>query len=155
MRKRLSLSKAEYFRSADPPSFRYPHSARSREFVAIIREPTILNFDSSPSRVGVFCASVLLHFTDPLRALYAIRGVTREQAIICTAIDPALHVRGQARALFRGTATGQAFWLPTMACLEQMALASGFRRVERVSTFRLRSRDGNFDTPHGTVRAFV
>jgi hypothetical protein len=42
-----------------------------------------------------------------------------------------------------------------MACLKQMALASGFSRVERVSTFRLRSRDGNFDTPHGTVRAFV
>ena len=116
-------------------------------------------YELSPEKVGafdlVFCASVLLHLTDPLRALYAIRGVTREQAIICTAIDPALHVRGQARALFRGTATGQAFWLPTMACLEQMALASGFRSVERVSTFRLKSRDGSFDTPHGTVRAFV
>jgi tRNA (mo5U34)-methyltransferase len=116
-------------------------------------------YELSPERVGtfdlVFCASVLLHLTDPLRALYAIRGVTREQAIICTAIDSSLHVRGQARALLRATTTGQAFWLPTMACLKQMALASGFSRVERVSTFRLKSTDGTFDTPHGTVRAFV
>ncbi len=42
-----------------------------------------------------------------------------------------------------------------MTCLEQMALAAGFARVERVSTFALRSADGKFDTPHGTIRAFV
>ena len=59
------------------------------------------------------------------------------------------------RALFLGTATGQAFWFPTMKCFEQMALAAGFARVERVSTFSLRSVDGKFDTPHGTIRAFV
>jgi hypothetical protein len=42
-----------------------------------------------------------------------------------------------------------------MTCLERMAIAAGFRRVERVSTFRLKSRDGTFNTPHGTIRAFV
>ena len=42
-----------------------------------------------------------------------------------------------------------------MMCLEQMALAAGFKRVERVSTFALRSVDGKFATPHGTIRAFV
>jgi hypothetical protein len=36
-----------------------------------------------------------------------------------------------------------------------MALTAGFARVERVSTFRLKSVDGHFDTPHGTIRAFV
>jgi tRNA (mo5U34)-methyltransferase len=114
-------------------------------------------YDLSPDTIGtfdvVFCASVLLHLTDPLRALYAIRTVTREQAIICTGIDTAVHVRNQARALFRGTPAGQAFWFPTMTCLEEMALAAGFRRVERVSTFRLKSSDGKFNTPHGTIRA--
>jgi len=103
----------------------------------------------------VFCASVLLHLTDPLRGLYGIRRVCRDQAIICTGIDTHLHVTNQSRALFLGTATGQAFWLPTMKCLEQMALAAGFTRVERVSTFSLRTVDGKFDTPHGTIRAFV
>jgi tRNA (mo5U34)-methyltransferase len=116
-------------------------------------------YDLTPVRVGtydlVFCASVLLHLTDPLRALYGIRRVCRDQAIICTGIDTHLHVSHQSRALFVGTATGQAFWLPTMKCLEQMALAAGFARVEKVSTFDLCSVDGKFDTPHGTIRAFV
>lgn len=116
-------------------------------------------YDLSPEKVGtfdiVFCASVLLHLTDPLRAMYAMRTVTREQAIICTGIDNSLHVTNQARALFLGTATGQAFWFPTMTCLEQMALAAGFNKVERVSTFSLKSVDGKFDTPHGTIRALV
>src|SRR5574338_709630 len=48
------------------------------------------------------------------RALYAIRSRTREQAIISTRIDTSRHVRKEARALFLGTATGQAFWFPTM-----------------------------------------
>jgi tRNA (mo5U34)-methyltransferase len=116
-------------------------------------------YDITPQNIGlfdiVFCASVLLHLSDPLRALYAIRTVTREHAIICTGIDMALHVQGQARALFMGTANGQAFWFPTIFCLEQMAIAAGFRKVERVSTFHVKSVDGKFDTPHGTIRAFV
>jgi tRNA (mo5U34)-methyltransferase len=116
-------------------------------------------YDLTPDTVGthdlVFCASVLLHLTDPLRALYGIRRVCRNEAIICTAIDTHAHVANEPRALFLGTAKGQAFWFPTMMCLEQMALAAGFARVERVSTFALRSVDGKFDTPHGTIRAFV
>lgn len=116
-------------------------------------------YDLTPERTGrfdlVFCASVLLHLTDPLRALYAIRGVCRDEAIICTGIDTQLHVTNQARARFVGTASNQAFWLPTMTCLEQWVLAAGFARVERISTFRLHSVDGKFDTPHGAVRGLV
>jgi tRNA (mo5U34)-methyltransferase len=116
-------------------------------------------YDLTPERVGlydlVFCASVLLHLTDPLRAMFGLRRVCRDEAIICTGIDTHFHFTNQARALFLGTATGQAFWFPTMTCLEQMALAAGFARVERVSTFALRSADGKFNTPHGTIRAFV
>jgi tRNA (mo5U34)-methyltransferase len=114
-------------------------------------------YDLSPDTVGtydvVFCASVLLHLTDPLRALYAIRRVCRGEAIICTGIDTHLLVAQQSRALFVGTPNGQAFWLPTMTCLEQMALAAGFVTIERVSTFKLRSIDGRYETPHGTIRA--
>ncbi|MEO7272126.1 MAG: hypothetical protein ABIX28_02395 [Vicinamibacterales bacterium] len=116
-------------------------------------------YDLTPERVGmhdlVFCASVLLHLTDPLRALFAIRKVCRDQAIICTGIDIAPHTAEDPRALFIGQPDGQAFWLPTVACLEQMVRAAGFPRHERVSTFHLKSLDGLFDTPHGTVRAFV
>jgi tRNA (mo5U34)-methyltransferase len=116
-------------------------------------------YDLAPDTVGtydfVFCASVLLHLTDPLRAMYGLRRVCSGEAIICTGIDSTPRMADQPRALFVGTATGQAFWLPTISCLEQMALAAGFARVERVSSFILRSRDGHFATPHGTIRAFV
>jgi tRNA (mo5U34)-methyltransferase len=116
-------------------------------------------YDLTPERVGmhdfVFCASVLLHLTDPLRALFAMRRVSAGQTIVCTGIDTTPAVESQSRALFVGQPDGQAFWLPTMTCLEQMVRAAGFPRHERVSTFHLRSVDGLFDTPHGTLRAFV
>ena len=116
-------------------------------------------YDLTPERVGmhdlVFCASVLLHLTDPLRALFAMRKVCKHEAIVCTGIDTAPHTATEPRALFVGQANGQAFWLPSVVCLQQMVRAAGFARCERVSTFHLKSVDGVFDTPHGTVRAFV
>jgi tRNA (mo5U34)-methyltransferase len=116
-------------------------------------------YDLTPERVGyfdlVFCASVLLHLTDPLRALYAIRRVCRDQAIICTGIDIDPAVAEQPRAIFVGKPNGHAFWLPTIACLEQMTLAAGFVHIKRVSNFRLVSVDGRYDTPHGCIRATI
>src|SRR5260370_18988555 len=51
-------------------------------------------YDLSPYAVGrfgvVFCGSLLLHLQSPLLALHAIRSVTREMAIIETAILPEL-----------------------------------------------------------------
>jgi tRNA (mo5U34)-methyltransferase len=114
-------------------------------------------YDLGPATTGrfdlVFCGSVLLHLTDPFRAMCAIRAATSRLAIVATGIDSA--DSSEARALFYGTADGQAFWMPNMACLERWALAAGFARVERVSTFVLASRGGRFQTPHGVIRAFV
>ena len=103
----------------------------------------------------VFCASVLLHLTDPLRALYGMRRVCRDQVIVSTAVDTDPKRSEQSLAQFIGTAQGQAFWIPTLKCMEKMMEAAGFVRVERVSTFHLKSVDGTFDTPHATFRAFV
>ena len=93
-------------------------------------------YDLTPERIGtydfVFCASVLLHLTDPLRALYGIRRVCRGQAIISTAIDTNPTQVDKSLALFIGTATGQVFWVPTITCLENLLLAAGFARVEPV-----------------------
>ena len=116
-------------------------------------------YDLTPERVGtydlVFCASVLLHLTDPLRALYGLRRVCAHEALICTAVDTHEHVQNEPYSRFIGTVDGHAFWFPTMVCLERMVLAAGFSRVERVAAFPLQSVDGRFDTPHGTLRAFV
>jgi tRNA (mo5U34)-methyltransferase len=115
-------------------------------------------YDLTPEDVGmfdiVFCASVLVHLTDPLGALFAIKRVCREMAIIATAIDNSW-LSSASISRFVGSANGHAFWLPSMPCLMDMVLAAGFARCERVATFRLISVDGKFDTPHGAVRAYV
>jgi hypothetical protein len=95
---------------------------------------------------------VLLHLTDPLRALYRIFSATKEMALVSTPIhDEASAVP---RADFRGTATGHTFWLPNRACLLQWARAAGFSRVEWVSAFHLTGRDQQFHDTHGVIRAF-
>lgn len=116
-------------------------------------------YDLTPERVGtydlVFCASVLLHLTDPLRALYGMRRVCRHEVVVSTAIDTNPKQRDQSLALFVGTRDGQVFWVPTVTCLEGMLRAAGFTRVECVSEFELKSVDEHFNTPHATFRAFV
>jgi len=55
------------------------------------RRQLINIYDISPDTTGmfdlVFCGSVLLHLSDPVRALWRIQSVTREAAIIATVID--------------------------------------------------------------------
>jgi tRNA (mo5U34)-methyltransferase len=139
-----------YLHGALDFAIRVRHSNVERQFFNV--------YDLSPDVIGTFnitfCGSLLIHLTDPLRALSAIRSVTREYSIVATVIDSDPASAG-ARALFHGAPDGQAFWAPNMTCLERWALCSGFRRVEHVSTFRLVSRDGTFDVPHGTIRAYV
>ena len=96
-------------------------------------------YDLSPETTGmfdlVFCASVLLHVSDPLRALDAIRCVTRETALIATTIDTAYRGRS-ARARFVGSPLGPTFWEPNFSCLERWAIAAGFARRTGVCFFR-------------------
>ena len=112
-------------------------------------------YDFDPAVHGrydiVFCAAVLLHLTDPLRALYRIYSATKEVALISTPIDD--EASGEPRALFKGTATGHTFWLPNRTCLMQMARAACFREVEWISRFELRSTKGDFYDVHGAIRA--
>ena len=93
-------------------------------------------YDLAPETYGtfdvVFCGSMLLHITDPLRALYAIRSITSENALIATSIDASRWRRRTPRAVFYGQVDGQTFWAPNMACLERWALAAGFARVDSV-----------------------
>jgi len=144
-------SAAEYHRGALGFAIQARGSGVQRHFCNV--------YDLAPAQVGtydvVFCASVLLHLTDPLRALYGMRRVCRREVIVSTAVDTDPKRKEESIALFIGTAEGQVFWVPTLACLEGMLRAAGFTRVERVSEFELKSVDGLYNTPHATLRAFV
>ncbi len=115
-------------------------------------------YQISPETVGVFdivfCGALLIHLSDPLRALYALRSVTGEYALISTPVD-FLSLNLKPRARFYGTLLGQSFWEPNMKCLMQWALAAGFSKVEKVATFRLTNRNQKARSFHGTIRAYV
>jgi len=123
------------------------NSRVKRQFVNI--------YDFDPAVHGrydlVFCAAVLLHLTDPLRALYRIFSATKETALISTPIND--EASGEPRATFRGTATGHTFWMPNRACLMQWVRAAGFTRVEWITTFDVTARDGQFHDTHCAIRA--
>ena len=113
-------------------------------------------YDISPQTVGtydlVFCGSLLLHLTDPIQALRRIRSVTREQAIIATAIVP--DAGDEPVAHFRGHQRGDAWWLPNRAGLEALVCSAGFEAWEWISEFRLDPRDGQPGLCHGVIRAW-
>jgi hypothetical protein len=113
-------------------------------------------YDLSPKTVGrfdlVFCGSLLLHLSDPARALWRLQSVTRGQAIIATVVDPAPDP--EPRALFVGHGRGDVWWYPNRACLEAMVQAAGFAGWQWVSTFRLNYADGQAGQPHGVIRAW-
>jgi len=114
-------------------------------------------YDLSPESVGtfdlVFCGSVLLHLTDPVRALWRLRSVTKNggQTILTTAIhdDPA----PEPRAVFVGNEKAFTWWLPNRPCFEAMVRSAGYGAVEWVSQFRLDFADGKPGHLHGVIRA--
>jgi tRNA (mo5U34)-methyltransferase len=113
-------------------------------------------YDISPQTIGtfdlVFCSSVLLHLTDPIKALWRIQSVTKESAIIATAIwQEAGDI--EPLAAFAGH-RGTAWWIPNHAALEAMVQTAGFASWEWISEFRLDFRDGRPGLHHGVIRAW-
>lgn len=114
-------------------------------------------YEISPETVGefdvVFCGSLLQHLTDPVRALFNIREVTREQAIVATMID--LSPSEEPRALFLNQVHEMSWWAPNLTCLVRMVESAGFEHIEIVSTFNLVSVDGIINVPHAVSKAWV
>ena len=113
-------------------------------------------YDISPETTGVFdlvfCGSVLLHLTDPIKALWHIQSVTREVAIIATVIHPLY--TNEPLALFNGQHHGDVWWFPNRAALEEMIKSAGFTGWEWFSEFHANTRDGHQGPYHGLIRAW-
>lgn len=103
-------------------------------------------YDLSPERNGyfdfVFCGTVLIHLTDPIKALRNIRSVIRNGEFIC-ASPVFTHFFGRNFTIAR-LASGRptignvpAYWLPTEKCLREMIYKAGFDSIEKVSNFTL------------------
>lgn len=112
--------------------------------------------DISSDRLGtfdlVFCSSVLLHITDPIKALWCIYNVTQDMAIIETSLYK--DDSRESRALFYGHHGGTTWWLPNRACLESMVQNAGFDSFKWQSEFRLDYRDGRPGNDCGVIHAW-
>lgn len=121
-----------------------------------VREKYINVYDISAETLGtydlVFCGSLLIHLTDPIKALWNIRDVTREKAIVATVL--AEQEKERPFAWMIGHERGDAWWVPTRACLELMAVSAGFVGIEWISDFRLDYRDGTPGPYHGVLHAY-
>jgi tRNA (mo5U34)-methyltransferase len=113
-------------------------------------------YDLSPEAVGqfdlVFCGSVLLHLTDPARALQRLQSVTREAAIIATVLYPLATPEPIAR--FMGEPGGFTWWYPNRAAFEALVRSAGFAGYEWYSEFRLDYAGGQPGPYHGVIRAW-
>jgi len=141
----------EWRRYLDEP-FALARAARGSQ-VELVRTGV---YELTPEKVGgtfdvVLCASVLVHVSDPVRALAALRSVTHGVTIIATSIDP--DPSPIPRAHFLGGPGALAWWAPNRACLELLIATAGYRRAEWFSSFELTSVDGVFRSPHAVVVA--
>lgn len=121
-----------------------------------VRRQIINIYDITPETMGsfdlVFCGSVLLHLTDPIRALWRIQSVTKEVAIIAAVIHPLRS--SEPLALFTGLDRGDTWWFPNRVALEAMVESAGFKGWEWFSEFRLDLRNGQPGSYHAVIRAW-
>jgi SAM-dependent methyltransferase len=114
-------------------------------------------YDLDPATDGVydlvFCGSLLLHLTDPTRALWRLKQMTRGLVIIAKAI----HVDDNREpvALFTGYHQGDVWWLPNRLCFERMLSSAGFAGWKWFSEFRLDYRDGRPGFYHAVIHAWT
>ncbi len=113
-------------------------------------------YDLSPEDFGlfdlVFCGSLLLHLSDPIRALRNIRSVTRGAAIVVTGYngEPVLRLyEAFYRSFLRAVGSSKRpsfacfnwspdiYWLPTRAGLLSMMAKAGFSLTRVKSSFWL------------------
>jgi tRNA (mo5U34)-methyltransferase len=101
-------------------------------------------YDLDPAELGtfdvVFCGSLLLHLRDPVRALEAVRRVTKPDGVFVSSeqLELITTVLGRGRPLFRLDGSGQycQWWLANAAGHRRLLYSAGFD-VEQASPFYL------------------
>jgi tRNA (mo5U34)-methyltransferase len=111
-------------------------------------------YDISPEKIGyfdfVFCGTLLIHLTDPIRALRNIRSVIKNGELICA--NPVVKIplidKIFGKLLKHPVALLHkhdpepgwvpTYWIPTEECLKEMLRRAGFDEIEKVSNFILR-----------------
>jgi tRNA (mo5U34)-methyltransferase len=134
----LSTLGPEYLRTVEGPELGEGFNVARALLRSSVTRHAMSVYDLSPETVGEFdvvvCGSLLLHLRDPLRALAAIRSVTRGWLLSTDQVDLPRSLAFRRRPLVRldGTSGETQWWIPNAAGHRQMLRASGFA-VERES----------------------
>ncbi len=136
-----------------PDHFRMAHAMRG----SAVEYRFCSVYELSPYTVGtfdvVFCGSLLLHLQNPLLALHNIRSVTRQMAVIETAVDTdgETHLPGRPTIAFGAPAgveqepgDNNVYWLIS---------TTGLRRMLQYADFAVTEPQGVFDLPPSGSRA--
>lgn len=128
-----------------PDHFRMAHAMRR----SAVEYRFCSVYDLSPYTVGtfdvVFCGSLLLHLQNPMLALHNIRSVTREMAVIETAVDTdgEAHLPGKPTLAFGAPGPEgepgetNVFWLMSTPALQKMLRYADFAVTEPQGVFEL------------------
>ena len=109
----------------------------------------------------VFCNDVLLHLTDPFRALCAFRNVCRSLLVIGTPLyEPksmkekagAYLLRRSSIATFLGAGKNNAFWLPNERCFHDHIIGAGFR-IKKTTVFKPEGKHAEYSGLRGVIAA--
>ena len=109
----------------------------------------------------VFCSNMLQHHTDLPGNMKRIRKLTKGMAIICMGVMIDSPNRDIPLARYVGEPGGGGksdylgfYWKPNMKCFETIAIDAGFKKVEPVSTFEIKHKNG-IDSYMGVIHCFI
>jgi tRNA (mo5U34)-methyltransferase len=152
-RRRANMT-AEELRQQTGAGFAIAHAAyRSR-----VRREIVDVYDLGSERLGTFdlvmCSDLLLHLTNPIRALQRIRSVTRGSAYISDMYDPHLDHYGPAGLMhYRSGMNDYVWWTFSLSGLQQMIQDAGFSRVTVLDRFSLLPAGMSAGPPHVIFKA--
>jgi tRNA (mo5U34)-methyltransferase len=119
-------------------------------------------YDLSPERTSgetfdlVFLGSILNHLAHPIAALTAVRSVTKGLLVVANPFEPERRQSNPvARFVGRDARSLTNWWIPTIACMQEMLIASGFTDVRVVArNLNMKMRSGS-RSPHFVMHATV
>ena len=148
----LPAYQIDYFRSQDRIAETGTGFNDAKEILGSKVDRVICNiYDLSPERLGtfdfVFASDIMLHITNPVRAIQKIHSVTKGEAMLVEPFDPALDATGFPQlAQLVGFLEEVHWWRFSESYLERAIRLAGFRAIERCPTVDIRVR-GHEDIP--------
>ena len=138
-------------------AYENPHLIEAKNILGSRIDYRIVDvYDVNPKDLGcfdmIFCGTLLMHLSDPFRALSNIQNMISDNGVFFLAavfIPPALQLyltehlllkAPVAKLIFGRESLGSvaSYWIPSERCLKEMLYKAGFNDIRKISSFVLR-----------------